>query len=212
MKDREFSRRMFRYYARIFDRHERPVTAIAIFTGKDKLPALYFRRFAGTALMYEYNTLSIMDFEDRDLAANQNPFALVMLAAKKALLRGENLDDVLMNEKLDIARLLIKRGYSDKKTNAILSFLHNYVQFDNQESNRIFEERIDGLTGKADTMGIHELVGQLKIEEAKDEGRAEKEIAVVNNLIKATRFSDRKIADIAGVSEAFVRRARRKLK
>ena len=127
--------------------------------------------------------------------------------------KGKNLDDVLLKEKLAVAKLLIKRGYGEEKTNAILSFLHNYVRFEKTQTNRIFESEIDRLTGKINTMGIIEQVKQMKLAEAKAEGLKEgltqKETAVVKNLLAETSFSDRKIADIAGVSEAFVKQIRR---
>ena len=137
----EFAKRMFKYYCRIFDRFDRPLTAIAIFTGRDgkKLPSVYVRRYAGAELTYKYNTLCILDYEDRKLAASKNPFALVMLAAKKALLKGKDLDEVLLKEKLLIANLLIKKGFDEKKTDAILSFLHNYVRFGKTKTYRKFE-------------------------------------------------------------------------
>src|SRR5882757_4878315 len=193
--DKEFAKRMFKYYARIFDRFDRPMTAIAIFTGRDgkKSPGMYVRKYAGAELTYKYNTLCILDYEDRSLAASRNPFALVMLAAKKALLKGKNLDDILLKEKLAVAKLLIKRGYSEQKTNAILSFLHNYVRFEKPETNRIFESEIDRITGKMNTMGIIEQVKQIKLAEAKAEGLKEgltqKETAVVKNLLAETSFS-----------------------
>jgi len=216
--DKEFAKRMFKYYARIFDRFDRPMTAIAIFTGKDgrKLPGIYIQKYEGAELTYKYNTLCILDYEDRALAAMKNPFALVVLAAKKALLKGKDLDDILLKEKVAIARLLIKRGYSKEKTDAILSFLHNYVRFEKRETNRIFEEKIDHLTGKINTMGIIEQVRQMKIEEAEERARkkamTQKATEVVRNLITVTNFSISKIADIAGVSEAFVKRIQRAVK
>lgn len=216
--DKEFAKRMFKYYARIFDRFDRPMAAIAIFTGTDgkKLPGIYVRKYEGAELTYKYNTLCILDYEDRALAASKNPFALVMLAAKKALLKGKNLDELLLKEKLAIANLLIKRGYSEAKTNAILSFLHNYVLFAKPRTNRIFESEIDHLTGKTNTMGIIEQVRQMKLEEAREEARKEaltqKAAEVVRNLIMATNFPDSKIADIAGVSEAFVRKIQKAAK
>ena len=140
--EKEFARRMFKYYARIFDRFDRPLTAIAIFTGKDgkKLPGMHIHKYLGTELIYKYNTLCVLDYEDRALATMKNPFALVMLAAKKALLCGKDLDEILLKEKMAIAGLLIKRGYDEMKTYNILSFLHNYIRFEKLETNRIFEE------------------------------------------------------------------------
>lgn len=215
--DKEFALRMFRYYARIFVRFERPLTAIAIFTGKDgkKLPGMYVRRYEGAELVYKYNTLCILDYSDRSLAANRNPFALVMLAAKKALLKGKNLDEVLLREKLAIAKLLIKRGLSEAKANGILSFLNNYVQFDKPETIRIFEEEIDRLTGKSNTMGIIEQVKQIKLDEARDEarkeGRTEEKAQVVKRLL-ARGYSVKEITVIAAVTVGFVNKVKASLK
>ena len=109
--------------------------------------------------------------------------------------------------------MVVISRYGENKTNAILSFLHNYVRFEKTQTNRIFESEIDRLTGKINTMGIIEQVKQMKLAEAKAEGLKEgltqKETAVVKNLLAETSFSDRKIADIAGVSEAFVKQIRR---
>lgn len=212
--DKDFAKRMFKYYARIFDRFDRPLTAIAIFTGKDgkKLPDMYIHKYQGTELTYKYNTLCVLDYEDRVLATMKNPFALVMLAAKKALLRGEDLDELLLKEKLAIAKILIDRGYDRIKTNDILSFLHNYVRFEKPETNRIFEEEIDQLTGKTHTMSVVEQIKQMKIEaaakKAERKARTETKMTIVKNLLRETSFSDKKIAFIAGVTEAFVRKIR----
>lgn len=212
--DPTFAKRMFKYYCRIFDRFDKPMTAIAIFTGKDgkKLPSMYVRRYEGAELTYKYNTLCILDYEDRRLAVSKNPFALVMLAAKKALLRGKNLDDVLLKEKLAIAKLLIKRGFSEEKTEAILSFLHNYVRFVKPETNRIFEKELDRITGKVNTMGIIEQVKQIKLDEAREEGREEarkeEKVQVVKRLL-ARAFSSKEIAGIAGVTVPFVEKVRK---
>ncbi|HEY4290650.1 MAG TPA: hypothetical protein VGN00_26305 [Puia sp.] len=212
--DPMFAKRMFKYYARIFDRFDRPLTAIAIFTGKDgkKLPGIYIRKYEGAELTYKYNTLCILDYDDRSLMANKNPFALIILAAKKALLKGKDLDVILLKEKLTLAKLLIKRGYTEKKTNAILSFLHNYVRFDKSETNRIFESELDCITGKTNTMGIIEQVRQMKIEEAEEKARDEERHVFVENLLSNTSFSAKKIADLAGVNISFVNKVKASLK
>jgi len=215
--DKDFAKRMFKYYARIFDRFDKPLTAIAIFTGKDgkKLPRMYVRKYEGAELTYKYNTLCILDYEDRSLAASRNPFALVMLAAKKALLNGRNLDEVLLKEKLSIAKLLVKRGYGEAKTNGILSFLHNYVRFEKPETSRIFEEEIDRLTGKTNTMGIIEQVRQMKLDEARaearKEGRMEEKVEVVKRLL-AKGYSVRETTVIARAKVGLVNKVKATLK
>jgi hypothetical protein len=57
-------------------------------------------------------------------------------------------------------------------------------------------------------MGIIEQVKQMKLDKAKEEGRTEKEISVVQKLLVSTDFSDVRIADLAGVSVTFVKEVR----
>jgi GTPase SAR1 family protein len=126
------------------------VTGIAIFTGKDgmKMPAQFKYECLNTRLVYQYNTLSILDFTDKELEESENPFATVVLVAKKALLKGKDLDERLLEEKLMIARLLKEKGFSERKISKIMVFLNNYVQFEKPEMNRIFGREADKIFGK----------------------------------------------------------------
>jgi len=130
-KDRPlFPERMFRYFIRCFDRYRRPVTAIAIFTGPDarRMPGSYYYSFMNTRVAYQYNTLCILDYTNKDLEESKNPFAWVVLAAKKALLKGKHVDSKLLIGKLFIFRKLYADGVFEKpKLQAILTFLDNYA-------------------------------------------------------------------------------------
>jgi hypothetical protein len=205
-----FAKRMFKYYCRIFDRFDRPVTAIAIFTGRDgkKLPDTYERSYFGAMLTYKYNTLCILNYNDKQLIKSNNPFAMVILAAQKALIHGKDLDNELLQQKLLIAKLLYRKGFKKKKVHAILSFLHNYVRFAKPVTNYIFEKKLDKITGKPNTMGIIEQLKEIKLEEARKEGRTEEQVKVVKRLL-AKKFSTKEISSIAGVSSAFVEKTRK---
>ena len=82
-----FSARMFKYFYRIFDKYERKIAAIAIFTD-DKHPRNYnFYRdeFFGTRITYEYNAYKISEQKVESLIKQENPFALAILANKYVL-------------------------------------------------------------------------------------------------------------------------------
>ncbi len=68
--------------------YQKPMTAIAIFTGQDgwKMPDRYEYQFLGTSHIYQYNTYRITDATDEELAKSDNPFAQVVLAAKRTIL------------------------------------------------------------------------------------------------------------------------------
>ena len=196
--DPEFSWRMFRYYYRILDRFSNPVTAIAIFSGGDgeKMPASFEDQCLGTRLLYQYNTIRVLDYPDKDLEQSQNPFALVLLIVKKALLNGEATDEVLLKEKLQLARILLaKRLFTKSKVRAIFNFLNNYIRFEKSTINRTFKKKLDIITGKKNTMGIEEYVAELRSAEAKELERQK----LAKRLLKGTNLSVSKIVSLTDV-------------
>jgi len=169
-----FGERMFRYFYRIFDHYKKPLVAIAIFTGQDagNLPDRFEYSFLNTRLQYVYRTLNIRDYSDEELLASDNPFALVILIARQALLRGKNLDNRLLEGKLFIFRKLYEKGLMNKKKlQVILGFLDKYIQFANKETTRIFKEKIDQFTNKPNTMDFFEQIKDIVKEEYREEGR-----------------------------------------
>ena len=108
-------------------------------------------------------------------------------------------------------------------TKAILIFLRNYVHFDNAEIIAKFNVEIDLITQKHTTMGIREFV----LQRAKDEGIeigeeigfgkgvetgiSKKNLETVTNLLTVTDFNNDKIANIAGVTVAFVEKVKASL-
>src|SRR5580698_3188909 len=81
--DGSFARRMFEYYVRLFGKHKQPVAAIAVFTGKDKMPGSYEDRILWMRTRYDYKTLHITDYPDEVLKVSMNPFATVVWVAKE---------------------------------------------------------------------------------------------------------------------------------
>ena len=203
--DMEFTKRMWTYFYRIYDRFlGQPVIPIAIFTGPDgkRMGDRFELAYEGMELTYKFNTLHIIDFKDKDLEASNNPFALVLLAAKKLLLKGKNLDKRLLEQKLFIARLLYRKGvFSRKKIRAVLTFLDNYVLFEKPEMNRIFREELDSLSGKNNTMGIIEQVAEMKANEK-----------AARLLLENTDFSVSKVAELVGIPVDLVKKVKASLR
>lgn len=178
------------------------------------MPTRFKYDFLNTRLVYEYNTLSILDFTDKELEESNNPFATVILVAKKALLKGKNLDGRLLDEKLMIARLLKEKGFSERKISKIMVFLNNYVQFEKPEMNRIFGGEVDKIFGKKSKnsyMGIVEVLAEMRAAEAREEEREITSRLFVQNLLKDSDFTQAKIASLANVSLAFVRKVKKGL-
>ena len=216
--EQRFPARMHRYYYRLLDRYDKDVAALAILTGRDgkSVPGKYERHTFWGRVLYEYKTLCITDYTEEELAASENPFAIVMLVAKEALMKlkgtDEEVDKTLLEHKMMIVSLLYDRGlFTELKINAVMTFLENYVRFKKPETNRTFRERVDQKTGKKNTMGIIEQLAEIKAEEALEKGREEGNEKAVKLLLDNTEFSMRKIAELVGVSVSFVKKVKANL-
>ena len=147
------------------------------------------------------------------LLESDNPFARMVLTAKKALLAGKISEIELAHQKLLIANSLYeRRKFAKGKIGAVLTFLNNYILFENQEMNRIFEEQLDTLTGKINTMGIFEQLAEIRSEEARIETREAYSRKFVENLLSNTDLSLDKIASLADVPLSFVEEVRNKMR
>jgi predicted transposase/invertase (TIGR01784 family) len=162
---RDFASRMFRYFYRLIDKYERPITAYAIFTeaGDNLRPNSFELDFMGTSLKYIFNTYQIASQSDEELLANDNPFALVVLTAKAAL-SGKGIknsrqrDELLLGLKLKLAKQLLNRSITKEKIRVLMNFLKYYIRFENTDINTKFEQEVENLTGAGTTMGIEELL------------------------------------------------------
>ena len=134
-----FAERMLHYFYRIWDKNKDkskskkpvPVSAMAIFTGPDgkKMPDRFNYEYRKTRLLYEFPTISILDYTDEELEKSDNPFAQVVLACRTSLLEGKMPEMDLLERKVLIASKLLKRGFSQRKIRAIFVFLESYVLF-----------------------------------------------------------------------------------
>lgn len=171
----DFGHRMFTYFYRIFDKYQKPISAYAILTevtGKSR-PNNFKLSYLGTNLNYTFNVYKIADQKDEDLLASNNPFGLVVLIAKTAIVgkkvKRTERDAFLLALKLKLAKELLTREMPKKKIRVLMNFLRYYVRFLDPENNSIFEQELEKITERsAVTMGIEELL----LDRAKNEGKA----------------------------------------
>jgi len=209
-EDDDFAFRMFTYFYRILDKYRKPITAIAILTDTNKNfhPDRYQYNFLGTSNTFSFNTYKILAQDEKELRISENPFAIVVLTVLLAIKKKQLSDDDVLGLKLEIVRNLLTHNISDKKIRALVNFLKFYVRFDNAEFHTKFEETILKITKNKKTMGIEEML----LERAKQEGMEKGKHLFVKNLLTDTNFSIAKIAALANVTEAFVRKVKKSLK
>ncbi len=124
-----FSARMYHYYRLIRTKYNQNVTALVIYTGKDK-PKLfdhYKEDNYGTSIVYRFNTYRVIKQNVEELLENPNPFAIIVLANYYVLKSDANQKKRLTFKEavFDIAR---NRGYSDAKTIKILFFINELMR------------------------------------------------------------------------------------
>jgi predicted transposase YdaD len=166
--DQLFAKRMFQYYYRILDQYDKPITAFAIFADTNKIfhPTSYEREFLGTKVYYTFNTYKLIDQNDAELEASNNPFAMAVLSAKLALSRPKLNDEQLFDLAYNLAKRLLSKQMPKQKIRQLMNFLRFYLRFENPDMLTKFEKEIVILTERSTTMGIEEFL----LDQAKKEG------------------------------------------
>jgi len=195
--DQHFASRMFQYYYRILDKYNKPITAFAIFadTNKNFHPKQYKRDFMGTGVHYYYNTFKIIDQDDDELEASNNPFAIAVLTAKLALTGQRMKDEQLFEKAYGLAKRLLVKQIPKDKIRKLMTFLRHYVRFENKELIHKFEQEIAILAERSNTMGIEEFL----LDRAEKKGKHEGVIAVALEM-KKDGISDEQIAKFTKLS------------
>ena len=158
--DNDFAKRMFQYYIRIMDKYAKPITAFAIFTDTNKNfhPKYYERAYLGTRVTYVFNTFKIIDQDDAELEASNNPFAMAVLSAKTVISRSKPGDEQLFDDARDLVKRLLTRQMPKEKIRNVMNFLRHYLRFEKEEMFAKFEKEIAILTERNITMGIEEFL------------------------------------------------------
>ena len=155
--EKAFGKRMYIYHYRIFEKFQKSVTALAIYTDKKPNfhPKGYSMELWGTSVNYTFNTYKLMEKELADFEKDaNNPFSIVMKTAWIALKEKDEVD--FLDLKINLARQLMKKGFSKSKTNRVLNFIGHYIRLQNPKEIRTFESEIDSLTKPRQAMGIIE--------------------------------------------------------
>ncbi|MFB5946606.1 hypothetical protein [Albibacterium profundi] len=140
----DFAFRIFQYYYRLLDRYRVPVETIAVFTGdrNQRRPSEYSNRAIKTQIQFNYEAYHIFDHGEEELLAKDNIFGLIVLACQKALLEGKIPDRELGEDRLTIAKALLRHDYDKDRIISFLAFLKNFLYINDEKINSIFDEQI----------------------------------------------------------------------
>ena len=151
---------------------------------------------------------------------------MIILTVLVALQKGRVTEDELLQQKVELLKRLVSKGFSRVKIEALMGFLKLYVRFGKRENDVKFDEAIDLLFNKPkETMGIVEFVlererrlgekrglakGEKKgVERGIEKGIETQKLLFVNTLLTETDFDDAKIASLADVTVETVQKLRK---
>jgi hypothetical protein len=224
--DLHFAKRMYIYFVRLKEKHDKPICALAIFTDGNKnfKPDIYEEIYHGTEIRYKYLTYKVLDQDLIALQASENPFAIVIETVLVALQNKKLADNDLLKLKIDLVKRLLRKKISKEKIASMMNFIRYYLRFKQVETNIAFEQEIEIINQKSYPMGTHEILlhqaetkgikkGEKRgIEKGIEKQRENSNISFTTSLIVSTDFDDVKIATLVGVSTEYVANLRNELK
>ena len=144
-RETEFSRRMFIYFYRIYDKFNRDILSISVFADPSEgfKPDRFNYEFFGCELSFRYRTYKILEQDDKALEASDNPFALVVLAAKRNLQSRED-EEKRFSFKRELIRLMLDKGYRREEILHVFRFLDGVLALTNLEKEKIIYDEFMG--------------------------------------------------------------------
>jgi predicted transposase/invertase (TIGR01784 family) len=184
-KDTTFPERMFQYFYRIRDKHQKDVLAMVILTDNDKdfHPKSYHYEFQKTKIEYHFDTFKILEKTERELNIPNNIFSIVMLVAKKALKKRQK-DEKIIQWKIELVKELIKGGYEQKKIRQAMNFIKFFVNFGKEESVKEFESELSKIIQTRANMGIEQTIIEHFKVEGMEKGKYVQALKTAENCLK----------------------------
>lgn len=147
-EDKEFELRMFQYYYRIWDKYQKPISAIAIFTDEkaDYHPKMYEKKTWNTHLSYKYHSVKVLEMKQDELEKSRNPFAIVSETVLLAIQNKKENEEVLLELKTNLFRKLLQKGYDKSYIRILANFLEYYKTFRKLALNIQFKQNMDKIS------------------------------------------------------------------
>jgi predicted transposase/invertase (TIGR01784 family) len=188
----DFSDRMFKYFYRIYDKYDKKIVALAIFTEgrEDYKPSSFDYEFHGTKLNYEYNSYKVLEQQEERLLKSDNSFAMVILAGLYTL-KSKRKNDLRYEFKKKLLKLLLDRGYRRRKIKNIFEFLDG-ILFLPSDLELKFRDDIKEIIG-GDEIMTKELTNLYQVgkSEGKIEGKKERDVEIAEMMLKANEEIDK---------------------
>jgi len=177
-REGEFGRRLFRYFARLYEKHGLPVYPVVVFSydaPRRAEPASHRVEFPDkTVLEFNYAVIQLNRLNWRDYLRHDNPLASALMA-KMAMQPAER-----PRVKLECLRLLATLRLNPARMQLISGFVDTYLKL-NREEEHAFQKAVRA-TPRTERKKVMEIVTswmEQGIKQGRQEGRQEGELAVL---------------------------------
>ena len=145
-EDKDFAKRMYHYYSRIFDKYDKEIEAIVVYTYKSDRHKYneYKQELKTTSLIYKYKVYDIVIQDSEELEKSKNPFSFAIQTLIKAFDYKES-DQKNFNFKIELTKLLLQSGFSNDEINNLFAFINHVFEIKNKNLRREFYEEAKGM-------------------------------------------------------------------
>jgi len=138
--EENFSKRMFRYFYKIFERYGKKIVSMAILTSDIDIgeEGRFEHKAYGSGVDFRYLTFKLMDYDKDELLSNPNPIAIVVFASQERE-RAKQKEE-MFNAKRYLIRKLYERGYNGNEIRSLFEFIDWVLQLSDEEEDLIWKE------------------------------------------------------------------------
>ena len=181
----DISYRMTLYGCLIFSHHHQMPVALAILTAprpKRETVGSYNTEQYGTQLFYRYNCFEIEEQDDEALLKSDNPFDLIIYAAKKeALFKGKDKERQKFKYLRELTRLLAGKGWDEKDRRDLLILIARLINLEDKGLQQQYVADVKAMKGEND-MATMTFIEKFFRDEGLTEGRREEKFDTARRM------------------------------
>jgi predicted transposase/invertase (TIGR01784 family) len=176
-RKQDFPERMFRYFYRVYDKYNREIFALALFSDASPTfkPNQFEYEFFDTKLTYAYRIYKILEQNEEILALSQNPFSMAVLAGLYVV-KGKKDMDKRFQFKVKLMRLLLQKDLHREEIEKLFVFIDGLLKLPTDKEKN-FEIALSEITKRGDNkMGLswdRSNLADMYYSKGKSEGKAE---------------------------------------
>jgi len=176
-KEDDFALRVFETYIRLREKRRLRTTGFTIYTGSAPDVNTYFESCYGFEVSVKFKTFYLPSRSVEELRRDKRPFGRVMLAGRLSLDAGNDLD-LRREYAWEILNTTDEQDYDREKKLFILDFSRRIFRLNDPQMDKKLKEAY-----KMQTIPLQEYSQQIKLGNAREEGREEGKFEVARSML-----------------------------